>query len=396
MKDILISSFDMEVGGVERSLINLLDNFDYNNYQVELFLFKKSGDFLGFINENVKLLPEIPQYTAFRKSILDLVISKSFTIAFYRILAKLNATIQGKIQKRDEHGYLQMQMMWDYQINHLPNLKKKYDIAISYLWPHHFIAKKVSSVKKIAWIHTDYSMVEVNLKNDLKIWECFDHIIAVSEDCKKSFLKKYKSLESRVSVIENIKAPEFVKKLSLEYSDDVFQYDDRFKIVTVARLSHAKGIDNAVKAMKILIDKGYEIVWYVVGYGGEEKALLELIAKNNLTESFILLGKKINPYPYIKGCNIYVQPSRYEGKAVTVGEAQILSKPVIITNYSTANSQVENGFDGYICELSPEGLAISIEKMLLNPEEMDKLVDGCKSKKYSNDEEMVKLYDFFN
>ena len=74
-----------------------------------------------------------------------------------------------------------------------------------------------------------------------------------------------------------------------------------------------------------------------------EEELKELIAQNNLEDSFILLGKKTNPYPYMKACDLYVQPSRYEGKAVTVTEAKILGKPILITNYPTARSQIEDG-----------------------------------------------------
>ncbi|WP_144266702.1 glycosyltransferase, partial [Clostridioides difficile] len=119
--------------------------------------------------------------------------------------------------------------------------------------------------------------------------------------------------------------------------------DDSFKLVSVARLSHAKGIDNAVKALKLLHDRGLtNIKWYVVGYGGDEEMIRNIIKENNLEDSFILLGKKINPYPYIEACDLYVQPSRYEGKAVTVTEAQILNKPVLITNYPTAKSQVRD------------------------------------------------------
>ena len=78
----------------------------------------------------------------------------------------------------------------------------------------------------------------------------------------------------------------------------------------------------------MLHDKGLtNIKWYVVGYGGYEGRIKGIIAQNKLEDSFILLGKKTNPYTYIKACDLYVQPSRYEGKAVTVTEAKILGKP---------------------------------------------------------------------
>ena len=185
------------------------------------------------------------------------------------------------------------------------------------------------------------------------MWNKFDYIMAVSEECKNAFLKKYPSLKKKVKVMENITSPEFIIKMAKEDIEEEIKNDNSFKLVSVARLSHAKGIDNAVRALKILHNRGLtNIKWYVVGYGGDEQMIRNLIKENNLEDSFILLGKKINPYPYINIGDIYVQPSRYEGKAVTVGEAQILGKPVIITNYTTANSQVKKDIDGYICDLS--------------------------------------------
>ena len=289
-----------------------------------------------------------------------------------------------------------MQLMWKYSMKYLPKLEKKYDVAISYLWPHYFVAEKVSAKKKIAWIHTDFSTIETDIKEDLRIWNKFDNIVAVSEECKNSFLNKYPSLNNKVSVIENITSPEFINKMSQENVEKEIADNKSFKLISVARLSHAKGIDNAVRALKILKDRGLNnIKWYVVGYGGDEEMIRSLIKENNLEDSFILLGKKINPYPYMKACDVYVQPSRYEGKAVTVVEAQILNKPVIITNYTTAQSQLKNGFDGYITELSIEGIADGIEKLYKDEKLRNKLMNNCKSSNYGNSYELDKLYKLF-
>ena len=108
-----------------------------------------------------------------------------------------------------------------------------------------------------------------------------------------------------------------------------------------------------------------------------------------------MLGKKINPYPYMKISDLYVQPSRYEGKAVTVGEAQILGKPVIITNYTTARSQVRENIDGYICELSVEGIADGIESLYNDENLRNKLHNNCSITDYRNYLELYKLYKLF-
>ncbi|GAB6435261.1 glycosyltransferase [Bacillus luti] len=393
MKNVLIASFDMEVGGVERSLISMLDNFDYKNYDVDLMLYRHKGDFMNLVTNKVNLLDEISQYTTFRKSIGEIFKEKQYIMGLARIVSRINADFIGRTKRITEPGYYQMQLMWKYALPFLPKVDKEYDVAISYLWPHYFVADKIRANKKIAWIHTDYSIIEPNPHMDFKMWEKFDHIVAVSEACKNSFLKKYSKLANKVVVIENITSPEFIRKMSNEDIENPMTNDNRFKIITVARLSHAKGIDNAVSALKMLKDKGYDdIAWYIVGYGGDEVIIKDLIKNLKLEADFILLGKRTNPYPYIKEADLYVQPSRYEGKAVTVGEAQILSKPVMITNYTTAQSQVRNGFDGYIIELSIEGIAKGIEKLYKDSFMRKELTNNCSETDYSNSHELDKLY----
>lgn len=392
MNKVLIASFDMEVGGVERSLISMLENFDYNNNDVDLMLYRHQGDFMKLLPKKQNLLPEVDEYTSFRKSISQLLKKGSIKLAVARLKAKFKANKIAVKNNILDSGYIQMQFMWKYSMNHLPSLDNEYDVAISYLWPHYFVAEKVKAKKKIAWIHTDYSTIDTDIEEDLRIWNKFDYIIAVSDQCRNSFLKKYPTLSNKTKVIENITAVDFIKGMADEEVNE--RYDSKYlNIVSVARLSHAKGIDNAVRALKILHNKGFtNIKWYVVGYGGDEQIIRKLIKENSLDDSFILLGKKINPYPYIKACDLYVQPSRYEGKAVTVTEAQILEKPVMITNYPTAKSQVKNNIDGYICELSVEGIVSGIENLYKDKELREKLSKNCRNTDYKNSVELEKLY----
>ncbi|CAG9620741.1 glycosyltransferase [Sutcliffiella rhizosphaerae] len=397
MKNILIATYDLEVGGVERSLISMLDQFNYDNYKVDLMLYKHNGDFLPLLTNKVNLLKEVKQYSTFRKPIVTVLKDKHLLIASTRIIAKLHANIIGKLNRVSEPGYYQMQYMWKYVLPYLPYVEKEYDVAMSYLWPHDFVAEKVRAKKKIAWIHTDYSTIETDEKRDIYLWSKFDYIVAVSEACKVSFIRKYPTLENRVKVMENIISAELIKKLSNELVDNPLEKDTRFKIITVARLSHAKGIDNAIKALKILINKGYSnLVWYVVGYGGDEDKLKELINENQLNDHFMLLGKKVNPYPYIKAADLYVQPSRYEGKAVTVSEAQVLGKAIVITNYLTASSQLKKDIEGLICENSPTGIATEVERLYVNEKIRSNMEIENKKLIYDNAVELDNLYRLIN
>lgn len=393
MKKVLISSFDMEIGGVERSLISMLENFDYSNYEVDLMLYSHSGDLLKLLPKTQKLLDESSKYKTFRLSIGETIKRGNLGIGISRLAARYHAKYIGKKYNLADSGYIQMQYMWKYSLPFLPKMKKEYDVAISYLWPHYFVADKVKAKTKIAWIHTDYSKINTDIEMDLDMWNKFDYIVAVSKDCRNSFLSKYPSLKDKVIIIENITSPNFVRSMADESVYDFDTEENVFKVVSVGRYCDAKGFDNAIKALKILHDRGYlNIKWYIVGYGGEEELYKRLIKENKLEDSFILLGKKTNPYPYMKQCDLYVQPSRYEGKAVTVGEAQILGKPVIITNYATAKSQVEHKVNGYITELSIDGIVNGIETLYRDIELRKILIKNCNSRSFENNDELYKLY----
>lgn len=392
-KDILISVYDMEIGGIERSLVNMLENFDYQNYNVDLLIFHHTGDLMDFLPKQVNILPQNDKYTVFRRPILQCIKEKHYATSMIRILSKVVANLKAKLRNLEEgSGYIQMQLSMKYSSYFIPKVKKEYDVAISYAWPHDIVARKVKANKKIAWVHTDYSKLEIDNKLDLNVWKKFNHIASVSEECSKSFLSTYPTLKEKIIEMENITSPNFIQSMAVNEIEFFNKVDD-FNIISVGRLSYVKGFDLAVKALRKLHDQGKtNIKWYVVGYGGYEKELKELIAQNQLEESFILLGKKTNPYAYIRACDLYVQPSRYEGKAVTVTEAKILGKPILITNYPTAKSQVENGVDGVICDLSIEGLSEGIERMYNKRDLRTKLISNLNERDFSNSEELNKLY----
>ena len=169
----------MEVGGVERSLVSLLDKLDYKKYDIDLMLYRHKGEFMPLINKDVNLLKENDIYSSFRKSIRELITEGHFIIASTRILANFISKAKGKLMGMNDCGYYQMQLMWKLALPFLDNINQEYDVAISYLWPHYFVAEKVNAKKKIAWIHTDYSAIETDIEMDLKIWNKFEYIIAV-------------------------------------------------------------------------------------------------------------------------------------------------------------------------------------------------------------------------
>ncbi|MBR5272579.1 MAG: glycosyltransferase [Clostridia bacterium] len=397
-KKILIVSFDLEVGGIERSLLGLLEHFDYSKYDVDLMLYSHTGDFMKFLPDNgYRLLPEIPQYATFRKGIVETIKAGHPFIALRRIIAKLaakkmmrNGVPEGKVAAE----FCQVQKYWDYTINCLPKLEGEYDVAISFMWPHHFVAKKVNAKKKFAWIHSDYTKAFYDAPADEKIWNMFDKIVGVSEDSRRMLCEVLPSLEPKTTFVENLLSQEFVRAQANEDIDtsDMTVEDGEISLVSVGRLTHQKAFDVAAEVCRRIIDDGYKVKWFVIGYGSDEELIKSKAAEFGVSDKFILLGKKLNVYPYVKKADLYVQPSRYEGKAVTIREAQMLGKACVITNFPTAGSQVEDGVDAVICGMKVEEIARAVETLIDDTELRSRIESTAYGRDYGNLEEINKIY----
>lgn len=276
-------------------------------------------------------------------------------------------------------------------LNRLPKRNKVYDIALSFYFPHYYVINKVTAKVKIGWIHTDYSKLYLEYKSTIGMFRNLDYIAAISDDTKNVFLKKFPEVENKTIVVENILPAEYIRKQS--FVENV-EFDRNFiNILSVGRFCEAKNFDTVPVYVRRLREKGLNIRWYLIGFGSDEERIRENIIKNDVKEEVIVLGKKSNPYPYMRACDIYIQPSRYEGKSVTVREAQILHKPVIITDFPTAKTQVVDGYDGIIVPMDNTGCADGIIKVIKDKELQKKLIKNMKNTDYSNENEVQKIYD---
>ncbi|WP_082238748.1 glycosyltransferase [Niameybacter massiliensis] len=392
MKKILITCWAMEIGGVERSLLGLLNAIDYSQYEVDLFLCRQEGEFIPAIPEEVHLLPELRPYTLFQKSISETLHTQNLWIGIIRILCKVQLKLRQCLGKNVSDSLLTAYCKAS--LPFLPPISdKQYDIALSFLTPHYFAKYKAQAKQHIAWIHTDYTALNINQKLESKMWGAYDHIAAVSTQCGAAFKKVFPEHEHKVIEIENILSETLVRQEAMtDVIDEMPKEEDTIRLCTVGRFSTAKAFDNAIRLCRLLLDRGCKVKWYAVGYGGDEPMLRTLIEELNVQEDFIILGKRSNPYPYMKACDIYVQPSRYEGKAVAVREAQILGKPVIITNFETASSQLQDGIDGMIVPMALEACADAMQQVIEDNTLRKQLIQAVEDRSYGNENEVEKLY----
>ena len=401
-RSIFIAIHYLELGGAEISLIGLLQSLDYGKYDVDLFVYSHRGELMEFIPKEVNLLPEIPEYAQIERPLKDVIRDGYWKIA----LARLKAKMQFRRYVRRNHpkdGSAVFQYVSSAVSPYLPSLEHlgEYDLAISFLTPHNIVLEKVNAKKKAAWIHTDYSRIDVDTDLELPVWSGFDHIVSISPEVTKAFVSRFPSLEPKIIEMENILSAKFVRERAEHIFPQVIAHEMKKKegetmLLSVGRFCEAKNYDNVPDICRRIIEAGCPVKWYLIGYGGDEPLIRRKITEAGMEGKVIILGKKTNPYPFIKACDIYVQPSRYEGKSVTVREAQILCKPVVITDYPTARSQVKDGIDGVIVPLDNEGCAAGIVRLIKDLERQGSLVEYEMVNDFGNESESRKIDGLLN
>lgn len=381
---LIIFPGSMDLGGIERSLIGLLDSIDYRRYETDLFLYSHHGPLFPLINPNVNILPEINELAWLRSSL----VSKILHGAWYSVMLRVAQEICFPWKKMSFDHLV-------YKVNKrfFPEIKKEYDLAICFFRPFDMLGPKIKAKKKAGWIHTDYGCAGVNLMRIEEDYSRVETIVAVSNECGRSFSNLFPNLRNRLITIENILPTSYVRQEAKKpIPSNEMQENARYRLLTVGRFSYPKNMDNIPDLCRRIRKAGIDIIWYLIGYGSEEDEIKQKINEFGMKNYVIILGKKTNPYPYMSRCDVYVQPSRYEGKSVCVREAQMLGKPVVITNYDTSGSQLEDGVDGVIVPMDNEGCANGIISLLRDSKKMKELENNCKKRDYSNAGEIEKIY----
>ena len=370
MKKILFCLQTMVVGGVEKELITIMKKFDTTKYEISLLLlYKQDEEILKTIPNNIK--------------VYCLDIDKNYYCSGLSTLVKSRL----KKEKVFEPISLLLKKVFrigatsaNVNIEDMPNFDMAFDYAVCYHMHSpimlRYVAKKVNAKTKIAWIHNDFTNTGYNIKAYEKCLETYDKIIAVSTKLKDEFISILPKLKEKTKVVFNIvDSEEIISKANIISGvEGSFLSDNKIKFLTVGRFATQKGFDIAIEVCKILVDKGIDISWYAIGYGDLENTLKELVKKHNLQNNFIILGKKENPYPYMKNCDVYVQPSRHEGYAITICEAKALKKFIIATNFAGIQDQIQDGYNGIILQsFDAMEIANQIQQLLANNQKIEEI-----------------------
>jgi len=389
-KNLLFVINNLNCGGAEKALVSLLQTIDYSAYAVDLFVFKHEGVFFENLPKEVVVLKEqavVPYlYSSTKSAILKAITNLNFSALYLRIVLFL-------LSKKYKSGVLQEQYFWKYYAKSLSKLEKEYDVAIGFQEknPIYFCVDKVSAKIKIGWIHTDLEKLQIDFKNEYHYFEKLHHIVTVSDGLTQRLKSKLPEFSSKIVTVENIISSKIITELSKE--PIALEFDSSyFNLIYVGRIAKEKGLFMGLEALKILIEKGYQVRWYLIGAGDQKEALLSEAKHYGISESLFFLGLKSNPYAYIGNATAFLLPSFFEGKSISLEEAKMLHKPIVVTNFSSAKDQIQQGFTGLISEMNATSIAENLEQLIVNPSFQEELRSNLKNTTFGTENEVTKFY----
>lgn len=375
MKKIIIVNNNLNIGGIQISLINLLKELNAL-YDVTLLLFHADKQDMDKLPENIKVMIISSPFMYFGMSSDDvaksfsLFIGRSFWAAITKIFGRSFATrLMALFQKKI----------------------KGYDCAVSYLHEgpqksfyggcNEFVLKKIDAKQKITWVHCDFELCGANNSKSKKIYEKFDWIVACSDGAKESFLRCLPELKDKCVSVRNCNDYELIREKALP----AMKYDTNcFNVVTVARLSGEKGIDRMIHAVAKAKETGYKMKYHIVGDGQEESALRKLVTDLDLKDDVFFYGNQSNPYPYIMSADLFVLPSYHEAAPMVFDESASLGVPVLATKTTSTDEMIIKENAGYVCENSQEGITQALLSILSDKSQLIAIAENLKKRTFSN------------
>lgn len=337
-RDLLFAAYNLEIGGIETALVNLVDNIDYNKYNVEVILEEKKGTLLKIINQNVKVtcLPVSKNKNAIIRKLINYIRKLSYSIFNYH-----------------NYDFSCCYATYSYSCN---------KIAL------------IASTNNSIYIHSNYKDLYQDEKKERNFFDTrninkFRKVIFVSNESRDDFLRLYKHLKDKTVVFNNFIDTNSIKNKSKQ---QIKEKKDPTKtlLAFIGRLDDSsKKLGRAIN----LVKKIKNVDLWIVGDGPDQQLYENLVKKNGLTTRISFLGKKENPYPYMKQADYIILTSDYEGFPVTYLEAITLNKP-IITTINVSDDKINIGKDyAYIIPRDEKEMVTEVQKILKSPRKPKKI-----------------------
>ena len=387
-------------GGAEVALIELLKKMHALGFDLDLYVMLGQGDLIGRVPEYVTVLNK--RYDArdvLSKTEKRALYRRTLSIVLSRFALVRNTPyiLRNYSQMKKAGRVMPEKLLWKAIADGTAAPKDEYDLAVAFIEgaSTYYVASKVRAKTKAAFFHIDYGRSGYTRELDRGCYDKTDGVFCVSEETRQAFVEAYPEHADKTFVFRNIIDVDAIR----EKADDGAGFDDGYdgtRIVTLGRLVKQKALEKSVEALSILRSRGHDARWYVFGEGEERPFLEKQIARFGLEGEFLLPGVVQNPYPYLKQADIYAQCSEFEGQSIAVREAQVLGKPIILSDTSGNRGQISGGeADGLIVRFTPEGIADGLEKLITDEALRIKIAQAASAKEQSNDdiEKLLRLME---
>ena len=351
----------LNLGGVEKSLLSLINAMPEESYDITIGTINKEGQLLPYVPERVKVV-EIPElhngiknvskrFIAIKKCLMKGDIKNAFMIPWLSIVSTITRTNYPLYRRYMRPGAYSLE---------------EFDIAVMYQGPNehleYYVSHVVKARKKMAWIHFDVDYFFMRKKSVKRSYANFERVLIVSNQAKANFDRRFPMFAHKSEVFLNLINKEETIRLGGE--PGIFKkHNDKINIATLGRISWEKGQDKAIYAAKVLKNKGVKFHWWFIGEGNQSDLYKEKAAAEGVDDCITFTGNAINPYPYLAGCDVYVQPSRFEGYCIAIGEAKIFGCPIVASNFMGAHEQLDTVPNSIILpDTEPETIADAILK----------------------------------
>lgn len=368
-KKIIFVSQALWIGGIETALVNLINKLDYNKYDVTCLITQNYLDMAERLTKSCRLIvADRHSLVSFTKpykfkKLYDILEEPQGATSFRRLLWHILNILFKALEMHLYSLYIKEQMTGE-----------SFDTAIIYSDRVAEITVKAINAKKFLMFYHHGAMRKEY--HDRYGYEKSEKIIAVSDNIAQKLKEYRKKYANKIVTVNNvIDIESIIEKSKEDIVEDGLFSEDNFNIVSCGRLSPVKGLNFAVEAVARLVEEGYtDINWYIVGGGPIEEDIKKQIAAHKMEKHIFMLGMKNNPYPYMKNCDLFIQPSVFEGYSLSIMEAKILGTPILAT-YAAAGNQIENGIDGFLCDTNTLSVYKNILRLYENREELE----NCKS-----------------
>lgn len=366
MKKILFALYYMNVGGVEKAFLGLLDKLPREGLEVHVALMAPEGGFMGYLPDWVTVHTIEPFYrninflkspaATLRRQLLHgnlsgLPLAREFVKS--RIKGTKDSLIRYLLRDDDALG------------------GTVFDLAVSYASPHeyldYYITRHIKARHRATWIHFDVTKAFNSTESVLKSMSTVDRIFVVSDRGRELFNSKFPTLASKTTTFHNIISPELI--LNDAARPSAFNYvKGAVNIVTVGRLNPEKGQNLAIAALCQLRSRGVNAVLHLVGSGRTDYQLRRQALESGLDDYVRFYGSQPNPYPYMAGADIYLQPSLHEGYCITLAEAKVFGAPIVATDFTGAREQLASRSNAVIAaDFTPEAIADALRQASTMP-----------------------------